>query len=75
MLILVNVVILYYSRLDFLLNSQVVCASDPIQTKGLLRASILDKNPVIFLEPKCLYRNAEDEVPNEDYEVLLNKLT
>lgn len=36
-------------------------------------ASIRDKNPIIFLEPKALYRNAEDMVPVEDYEVYLNK--
>lgn len=48
---------------------KIVCPSDPIQCKGLLRAAINDQNPVIFLEPKALYRNAEDEVPVEDYEV------
>ena len=48
---------------------KVICPSDPIQCKGVLRAAINDKNPVIFLEPKALYRNAEDEVPVEDYEV------
>ena len=36
-------------------------------------ASIRDKNPVIFLEPKALYRNAEDMVPTEDYELDLHK--
>jgi 2-oxoisovalerate dehydrogenase E1 component beta subunit len=30
----------------------------PIQAKGLLLASIRDRNPVIFLEPKILYRAA-----------------
>lgn len=50
---------------------QVVVPSNPIQTKGLLLASIRSKNPVIFLEPKALYRGAEDEVPLEDYEVFL----
>ena len=34
---------------------------------------IIEKNPVIFLEPKALYRNAEDEVPTEDYELALHK--
>ena len=34
-------------------------------------AAINDKNPVIFLEPKALYRNAEDMVPLEDYEVIV----
>ena len=40
---------------------------DPIQTKGLLLAAIRDPNPVIFFEPKALYRNAEAEVPVGDY--------
>lgn len=30
----------------------------PIQAKGLLLASIADNNPVIFFEPKYLYRTA-----------------
>ena len=30
----------------------------PIQAKGLLLASIRDQNPVIFIEPKILYRAA-----------------
>ena len=46
---------------------------DPIQAKGLLLASIRDPNPVIFFEPKALYRNAEDEVPNEDFTLSLEK--
>ncbi len=41
--------------------------------QGLLLASIRDKNPVIFLEPKALYRNAEDMVPIGDYELALHK--
>ena len=41
--------------------------------KGLLLASIRDPNPVIFLEPKALYRNAEDMVPVGDYELDLHK--
>ena len=37
---------------------KVVVPRDPIQAKGLLLASIRDPNPVIFFEPKALYRNA-----------------
>ena len=54
---------------------KVVCPSNPIQCKGLLRASINDKNPIIFLEPKALYRNAEDMVPLEDYEVFIHLIS
>lgn len=39
----------------------------------MLLASIRDPNPVIFLEPKALYRNAEDLVPSCDYELALHK--
>lgn len=52
---------------------KVVMPRDCVQAKGLLLASIRDKNPVIFFEPKCLYRNAEDMVPVGDYELELHK--
>lgn len=52
---------------------KVVIPRDPIQAKGLLLASIRDPNPVLFFEPKALYRNAEDEVPTEDYTLALGK--
>lgn len=45
----------------------------PIQAKGMLLSSIRSKDPVIFLEPKALYRIAEEEVPDEDYEIPLGK--
>jgi 2-oxoisovalerate dehydrogenase E1 component beta subunit len=50
---------------------KVVSPRGPIQAKGLLLASIKDQNPVIFLEPKSLYRLAKAEVPEEYYEVRL----
>jgi 2-oxoisovalerate dehydrogenase E1 component beta subunit len=34
---------------------------------------VRDNNPVIFLEPKALYRNAEDMVPVGDYQLELHK--
>lgn len=46
---------------------KVVVPRDPVQAKGLLLASIRDQNPVIFFEPKALYRNAEGSVPVGDY--------
>lgn len=51
----------------------VVIPRSPVQAKGLLLASIRNNNPVIFFEPKILYRIAEEEVPVEDYEVPLMK--
>ena len=46
---------------------------DPVQAKGLLLASIRDPNPVLFFEPKALYRFAEDNVPVGDYCLALEK--
>jgi 2-oxoisovalerate dehydrogenase E1 component beta subunit len=51
----------------------VVVPRSPIQAKGLLLSSIRRNDPVIFLEPKRLYRLAEEEVPEEDYEIPLFK--
>lgn len=45
----------------------------PKQAKGLLIASIRDKNPVIFLEPKVLYRSGVGDVPEGDYELPLGQ--
>lgn len=51
----------------------VVMPRSPIQAKGMLLSAIRSKDPVIFLEPKALYRIAEEEVPDEDYEIPLGK--
>jgi len=51
----------------------VVMPRSPIQAKGLLLSSIRRNDPVIFMEPKRLYRKAEEEVPEEDYEIELMK--
>lgn len=47
--------------------------STPKDAKGLLLASIRSKDPVIFFEPKTLYRSAVEEVPEDDYEIELGK--
>lgn len=52
---------------------KVVVPSTPIDAKGLLLASIRDPNPVVFFEPKWLYRSAVEEVPIGDYEIPLGK--
>lgn len=50
---------------------KVVVPRDPYQAKGLLLASIRDENPVLFFEPKRLYRASVGEVPETDYEIPL----
>ena len=50
---------------------KVVCPSNPHDAKGLLLASIRDADPVIFFEPKRIYRAAKGEVPEGDYIVPL----
>ncbi|KFZ38453.1 2-oxoisovalerate dehydrogenase [Shewanella mangrovi] len=46
---------------------KVVVPRNAYQAKGLLLASIRDDNPVVFFEPKRLYRASVNDVPEEDY--------
>ncbi|WP_241263149.1 alpha-ketoacid dehydrogenase subunit beta [Parahaliea mediterranea] len=52
---------------------KVVVPSGPRQAKGLLTAAIRDPNPVLFFEPKRLYRAAVGEVPDEEYTLPLGE--
>lgn len=52
---------------------KVVMPSDPADAKGLLKASIRDNDPVIFLEHKLLYKRLKGEVPDGEYIVPLGK--
>ncbi|MEQ5807740.1 alpha-ketoacid dehydrogenase subunit beta [Alteromonas sp. NFXS44] len=52
---------------------RIVVPRNPYQAKGLLLASIRDDNPVLFMEPKRLYRASVSDVPEEDYELPLGK--
>jgi pyruvate/2-oxoglutarate/acetoin dehydrogenase E1 component len=52
---------------------KVVVPSNPYDAKGLLIASIRDPDPVIFMEPKKIYRAEKREVPEGAYEVPLGK--
>jgi pyruvate dehydrogenase E1 component beta subunit len=52
---------------------KVVIPSTPYDTKGLLISAIRDPDPVIFLEPKLIYRAFRDDVPETDYEVPLGE--
>lgn len=48
---------------------KVVVPSTPADTKGLLISAIRDPDPVVFLEPKLIYRAFREAVPNGAYEV------
>ena len=50
---------------------KVVMPSNPVDAKGLLLSSIRDDDPVIFMEPKRVYRAAKGDVPLEDYTIPL----
>jgi 2-oxoisovalerate dehydrogenase E1 component beta subunit len=52
---------------------KVVMPSTPADGKGLLASAMRDPDPVIFFEPKALYRTAKGEVPEGDYSVPLGK--
>ncbi|MBF0559769.1 MAG: alpha-ketoacid dehydrogenase subunit beta [Nitrospirae bacterium] len=52
---------------------KVVVPSTPYNAKGLLKSSIRDPDPVIFLESTRLYRLIKEEVPADDYTVPLGK--
>jgi 2-oxoisovalerate dehydrogenase E1 component beta subunit len=48
---------------------QVLCPSNPVDAKGLLISAIRQDDPVIFMEPKRVYRAAKGEVPEGEYTV------
>lgn len=54
---------------------KVVVPSTPHDAKGLLTASIRDPDPVVFLEPKKLYRAVRETVPERSYETPLGEAT
>lgn len=48
---------------------KIVMPSTAYDAKGLLKTSIRDDNPVIFIENKVMYATTRDEVPDTDYTV------
>ena len=50
---------------------KVAIPSTPHDAKGLLAAAIRDPDPVVFLEPKLIYRAFREDVPEETYTVEL----
>ncbi len=51
----------------------VVCPSNPYDAKGLLASAIRNNDPVLFFEPKRVYRAVKMDVPEEDYDIPLGK--
>ena len=52
---------------------KLVVPSNPYDAKGLLTAAIRDPDPVVFLEPKRIYRSFREAVPTESYTVPIGK--
>jgi len=54
---------------------KVAVPSTPYDAKGMLISAIRDPDPVLFLEPKLIYRAFRGDVPREDYAVPLGEAT
>lgn len=52
---------------------KVVVPSGPFDAKGLMKSALRDPDPVIFMEPKKIYRAFKEDIPDEDYTVPLGK--
>lgn len=52
---------------------KVVMPSTPYDAKGLLISAIEDNDPVMFLEPKKVYRAIKQDVPEEGYRIKIGK--
>ena len=48
---------------------KVVMPASPYDAKGLLISAIRDPDPVIFFEPKRIYRAFREEVPEDEYTI------
>lgn len=51
----------------------VVMPSTPTNAKGLLIAAVESNDPVVFLEPKKIYRSFKEDVPDEYYKTEIGK--
>jgi pyruvate dehydrogenase E1 component beta subunit len=52
---------------------KVVMPSSPYDAKGLLISAIRDPDPVIYFEPKRIYRAFREEVPEDEYTIPIGK--
>ncbi len=51
----------------------VVVPSGPYDAKGLLISALRANDPILFMEPKRIYRAVKEEVPLEEYSIPLGK--
>ncbi|MEM1423686.1 MAG: alpha-ketoacid dehydrogenase subunit beta [Planctomycetota bacterium] len=52
---------------------KVVMPSSPYDAKGMLISAIRDPDPVVYFEPKRIYRSFREEVPEDEYTVPIGK--
>lgn len=52
---------------------KVVIPATPYDAKGLLTSALRDPDPVMFLEPKKIYRTVRGDVPDDEYTVPIGK--
>ena len=48
---------------------KILCPATPHDAKGLLLSAIRDPDPVIFFEPKRVYRSFREHIPEEPYTI------
>lgn len=60
----------YYCHMP---GMKVVMPSRPYSAKGLLVSAIRDPDPVLFFEPKRVYRAIKEDVPEEEYAIPIGK--
>lgn len=52
---------------------KVVMCSRPYNAKGLLLSAIADEDPVLFYEPKKIYRSIKEDIPKKPYKIEIGK--
>lgn len=52
---------------------KVIVVCTPYDAKGLLKAAIRNDDPVVFMEPKRLYRAVKEEVPADEFLLPIGK--
>lgn len=52
---------------------KIVIPSNPYDTKGLLTSALRSEDPILFMEPKKIYRAFKEEVPDGEYTVPIGK--